>query len=110
MSGNLVHIDDGDKTMLYLKEIVDEKQKPDIVLLDLRLPKVDGMEILRFIKENEFLNDIPVVVLTTSALEQKIIELNGNSPDGYLVKPIDFIKFLELMHSFGLTQFNEIKR
>ena len=72
-----------------------------MILLDLRLPKVDGLEVLEKMRTVECLRHIPAVILTTSEAEVDIsraYELNVNS---YLVKPIDFNKFSELIEAFG---------
>jgi CheY-like chemotaxis protein len=69
---------------------------PAVILLDLKLPRVDGLEVLRQIKANMNLRGVPIVVLTTSADNQdvkKAYELGANS---YIVKPVDFDKFVEV--------------
>jgi len=75
--------------------------KPDLILLDLRLPKVDGLEVLRRIKTDEALRAIPTVVLTTSAAELDVVEAYTRGAGSYLVKPVDFEKFTKLMEAFG---------
>jgi two-component system, chemotaxis family, response regulator Rcp1 len=67
--------------------------RPDLVLLDLNLPKKDGREVLREIKTDERLKVIPVVVLTTSSAEADILESYGLHANCYIVKPVDFEKF-----------------
>ena len=78
----------------------DEKRKsprPDLILLDLRLPKVDGLEVLEEIKGSKDLMDIPVVVLTTSEDEDDITRAYHHHANSYLVKPSDIDKFGEMM-------------
>jgi CheY-like chemotaxis protein len=75
--------------------------RPDIILLDLRLPKVDGIEVLRRIKEDEHLRRIPAVVLTTSGAESDMVKAYEHGAGSYLVKPVDFDKFTKLMDAFG---------
>ena len=75
--------------------------RPDLILLDLRLPKVDGLEVLRRIKADAELKRIPTVVLTTSAAEADMVQAYENGAGSYLVKPVDFEKFTKLMEAFG---------
>jgi CheY-like chemotaxis protein len=74
---------------------------PDIILLDLRLPKVDGLEVLKRLKEDKELKHIPTVVLTTSSAESDMVNAYENGAGSYLVKPVDFDKFTKLMDAFG---------
>lgn len=98
------HVLDGEEALKFLRKEGEYKDSytPDIVLLDLKLPKVDGHEVLREIKQDKELQKIPVVVLTTSRAEAdrlKAYELKANS---YLVKPIDFTKFKEMVSDLSL--------
>jgi len=77
-------------------------QKPKVVLLDLKLPKVDGLEVLRKIKSDERTKDIPVVVLTSSKEEQDRIESYKLGVNSYIVKPVDFGQFTEAVSELGL--------
>jgi two-component system response regulator len=77
-------------------------QSPRLILLDLKLPKVDGLEVLRKIKANETTRTIPVVVLTSSREERDIIESYNLGVNSYLVKPIDFEQFTEAVRDVGL--------
>ncbi len=76
-------------------------RRPHLNLLDLRLPKIDGVEVLREIKADDELRRIPVVVLTTSEAERDIARAYGNHANSYLVKPVDFDKFAQLMRDLG---------
>jgi CheY-like chemotaxis protein len=76
--------------------------KPKVVLLDLKLPKVDGLEVLRNLKSNPKTQTIPVVVLTTSKQESDIIESYRLGVNSYIVKPVDFEKFVESVRDLGL--------
>lgn len=64
IANKIVHLEDGEAAINYLKDS-EHGNKPQIILLDLRLPKIDGLEVLKFIKDNPGLNNIPVVILTT---------------------------------------------
>ena len=75
--------------------------RPDVILLDLRLPKVDGLEVLRQIKADEVLQGIPVVILTTSSADRDITQAYNHSANSYLVKPVSFEQFSQLMVDLG---------
>jgi two-component system, response regulator len=76
-----------------------------VVLLDLRLPKVSGLDVLREIKTNNDLRTIPVVILTTSTAERDVVSAYAQHANSYLVKPVDFVAFTRLMHDLGLYWF-----
>lgn len=72
-----------------------------MILLDLRLPRVDGLEVLRMIKENEELKNIPVIILTTSEAERDVTRAYENHVNSYLVKPVGYEEFSNLMNDLG---------
>ena len=76
--------------------------RPKLILLDLKLPKVDGIEVLRQIKADERTRSIPVVVLTSSAEETDIVRSYRLGVNSYIVKPVDFSRFSEVVASAGL--------
>lgn len=78
------------------------KHQPKVVLLDLKLPKVSGLEVLKKIKEDEQTRLIPVVVLTSSQEEKDMIESYRLGVNSYIVKPVDFDKFMEAVGQLGL--------
>jgi CheY-like chemotaxis protein len=80
----------------------DINHKPRVVLLDLKLPKVDGLEVLRKIKSDKRTKDIPVVVLTSSKEEQDRIESYRLGVNSYIVKPVDFTQFSKAVSGLGL--------
>jgi CheY-like chemotaxis protein len=96
----LVHTAKGEEAMEYLKS--ETSEKPCLILLDLDMPKTNGVEFLRIIKADETLKKIPVVVLTASSEEQDVIETFKPGVAGYIVKPVDYIKFLEVMRKVSL--------
>jgi len=73
--------------------------KPDIILLDLNLPRKDGREVLKEIKENDNFKYIPIVVLTTSSSKEDVIKTYGNHANCYITKPVDFDRFLKVIRS-----------
>ncbi|NQE06138.1 putative methanogenesis regulatory protein FilR2 [ANME-1 cluster archaeon GoMg1] len=97
---------DGGEALDYLfrrGEYVDEGKspRPDLILLDLRLPKIDGLEVLKEIKQSEELRGIPVVILTTSESETDMARAYHQYVNSYLVKPVDFTKFNEMISDLG---------
>jgi CheY-like chemotaxis protein len=79
----------------------EKSPRPHVVLLDLRLPKVDGLEVLREIRASPLVQDIPVVVLTTSSAERDIMGAYKRHANSFVVKPVDFSKFTQLMDELG---------
>jgi len=106
VANRIVHVADGQAALDYLfrrNQYADPaaSPRPNIILLDLRLPKVDGLEVLRQIKEDDELKRIPIVVLTTSGAESDMVNAYTRGAGSYLVKPVDFDKFTKLMDTFG---------
>ncbi len=75
---------------------------PKLVLLDLKLPRIDGHEVLKRIKGDPRTSSIPVVVLTSSAEEKDVMKTYRTGANSYIVKPVDFDKFLEMVSQVGL--------
>lgn len=75
---------------------------PAVILLDIKMPKVDGLEVLRRIKSDEHLRMIPVVMLTSSREEKDLVESYRLGVNAYVVKPVDFDKFVEAVSEIGL--------
>ena len=100
------HFLDGQSALDYLfqrGEFVNRKDnaRPHVILLDLRLPRVDGIDVLKAIKEDDNLKTIPVVVLTTSEAEKDVAKAYYNHANSYLVKPVGFDEFKRLMDDLG---------
>ncbi len=91
---------------LYKRGAYSDVKRPDIILLDLNLPRKDGREVLEEIKSNEDLRKIPVVVLTTSDAEKDILRAYDLSVNCYVTKPVDFNQFIDIIkkvEEFWLT-------
>jgi CheY-like chemotaxis protein len=84
---------------LYRRGRFADRERPDVVLLDLKLPKVDGHEVLRQVKSDENLKLIPVVVLTTSTAEVDKGKAYANHANSYITKPLNFDDFQDMMDS-----------
>jgi len=108
ISNHLSHVEDGVEAMAFLNRQGQyaDAARPDLILLDLNLPRKDGREVLAEIKQHPRFKSIPVVVLTTSRAEQDVLrsyELHANC---YITKPVDFQQFLGVVKSieqFWLT-------
>jgi len=107
LSNKVMVINDGAEALDYIfaqGEYDDRNMEniPQLILLDLKLPKVHGLEVLRQIKSNEMTKVIPVVVLTSSTEEKDVIESYKLGVNSYIAKPVDFDKFLKAAEEIGL--------
>jgi CheY-like chemotaxis protein len=95
---------DGEAALAYLHGINGDggNARPKVVLLDLKLPKLDGLQVLRDIRSREELRTLPVVILTSSREERDVVESYDLGVNSYIVKPIDFDKFVETVQALGL--------
>jgi CheY-like chemotaxis protein len=96
----LVHTLDGEEALEHLRN--NGNKKPCVILLDLNMPKMNGIEFLKIIKADDELKKIPIVVLTTSEDIQDKFETFGLSVAGYIVKPADYQKFVEAIRTVNL--------
>lgn len=98
---NLNVVEDGVEALLYLRRIGKyvTATQPDLILLDLNLPKKDGCEVLTEIKADEALKRIPVVILTTSQSEEDILKVYNLNANCYITKPVDFERFVKIVQS-----------
>ena len=94
VSNTLTIVGDGVEAMEHLRS---DAQRPDLVLLDLNLPRKDGREVLAEIKGDPALRSIPVVVLTTSKAEEDILRSYDLHANAYVTKPVDFNRFIEVV-------------
>jgi CheY-like chemotaxis protein len=106
LANNLVWVKDGVEALdfIFCRGQYENRANltPRLILLDLKLPKVDGIEVLRTIKSDPKTRTIPVVMLTSSHEERDIIESYQLGVNSYIVKPVDFDKFLEMVSQVGL--------
>ena len=96
----LVHSGNGEEALAYLRDWSNEK--PCVILLDLNMPRMNGVEFLKVVKADTDLRKIPVVVLTTSREESDIVESFQLSVAGYIVKPVDYRNFVEAIRTIDL--------
>jgi CheY-like chemotaxis protein len=106
IANRIRHFVDGQAALDYLlrrNEYTDpdSSPRPHMVLLDLRLPRVDGLEVLKVIKETDELKNIPVIILTTSEADRDMIRAYDHHVNSYLVKPVGFDDFNKLMNDLG---------
>ncbi len=92
---SIVHSVNGEEAMNYLTN--PSTEKPFVILLDLNMPKMNGIEFLKAIKAHPELKTIPIVVLTTSKEKRDILESFELGAAGYMVKPVDYSKFVEIL-------------
>ena len=106
VANQIYQVTDGEVALAYLFRRGDyadpaKSPRPHVILLDLRLPKIDGLEVLKEIKSSPDLEKIPVIILTTSAAEQDVTRAYAAHANSYLVKPVDFENFTSLMKELG---------
>jgi CheY-like chemotaxis protein len=98
--GTLHVVSDGAEALEFLRKEGEfaSAPTPDLVLLDLNLPRVDGREVLASVKSDKELRRIPIVVLTTSEAEEDVLRSYALHANAYVTKPVDFERFLEVIH------------
>jgi len=110
VANRIVHVEDGESALDYMFQrgrfaAPDAAPRPHLILLDLRLPRVDGLEVLKTLKSHGETKRIPVVVLTTSDAERDVAMAYERHANSYLVKPVNFVKFMELTKELGFYWF-----
>ncbi len=103
IANDLYHVCDGEEARdyLYRQNNYEDPQgspRPDIILLDLRMPKIDGLEVLEEVKGEPDLQLIPIIVLTTSQADSDVRAAYKNRANSYLVKPVDFDNLTKMLH------------
>jgi two-component system response regulator len=96
---------DGEEALRYLERSKDGNAWPGLILLDLKLPKISGLQILEIIKTDHDLRRIPVVVLTSSEEAKDVDECYRLGANSYIVKPVDFKRFVEALRTLGFYWF-----
>jgi CheY-like chemotaxis protein len=107
LTNNILVVKDGERALDFIFSRGEVKEKninsrPRLILLDLKLPKVDGLEVLKTIKSDDVAKIIPVVVLTSSKEESDLIKSYQLGVNSYIVKPVDFDKFVKAVGDLGL--------
>lgn len=100
LANSLVHVEDGQEALDYLFN--DQNEMPNLILLDLKMPRIDGLQVLRTLKEHAEKKVIPVVILTSSKEEKDIVESYKLGVNAYIVKPVDFDQFVKAVTQLGL--------
>ncbi len=106
LADHLIHLTDGQAALDFLfgtgiYEGRDVNQQPKVILLDLKLPKVNGIEVLRELRANKRMKCIPVVILTSSREERDISEAYNLGANSYVVKPMNFQSYLDVIGNMG---------
>ena len=111
IANNLYIVSDGENALAFLRKESNfrDKPRPDLILLDLNLPKIDGREILEEIKNDDKLKQIPVVILTTSESKEDITEMYKLHANCYITKPVDINQFIKVVQSIGDFWFSIVK-
>jgi CheY-like chemotaxis protein len=100
VTNSVIHSVNGEEAIKYLTD--PDKEKPFVILLDLNMPKMNGIEFLKIIKANTNLKMIPVIVLTTSREKRDVLDSFELGAAGYMVKPVDYAKFVEVLSTVML--------
>ncbi len=101
LANNLLHVQDGEEALNFLLNDSNSTM-PKVILLDLKMPKVDGIQVLQELKSHPEKKMIPVVVLTSSKEERDIVESYRLGVNAYIVKPVEFDKFVKAITDIGL--------
>lgn len=100
LSNPLAHATNGEEALDYLRNV--ENARPCVILLDLNMPRMNGVEFMKAVKADSVLKKIPIVVLTTSRDDRDIVESYKLSAAGYIVKPVDYKKFVEAIRTIDV--------
>lgn len=111
IKNNMYVAEDGERALdfLYRRNEFEAAVRPDLILLDLNLPKMDGRAVLKEIKEDPNLRRIPVVVLTTSEASEDIVRTYDLHANSYITKPVDFEQFIKVVRTIEDFWFSVVK-
>jgi CheY-like chemotaxis protein len=106
LANTVVVVRDGEEALQYLRREGSYQNRPEghpaVILLDLKMPKLDGLQVLRAVKSDEKLKTIPVVMLTSSREERDLVASYDLGVNAYVVKPVDFAQFVDAVKSLGV--------
>lgn len=106
LANRIIRLKDGEEALQFLRYEGPfqerRRENPVVILLDLKMPKVDGMEVLEEVRRNEHLKMIPIVILTSSSEEADLLKSYRLGANGYVVKPLDFKGFIETIKQLGV--------
>ena len=100
VTNSVMHSVNGEEALKYLSD--PNREKPFVILLDLNMPKMSGIEFLKIVKSNANLKMIPVIILTTSKEKQDVLDSFELGAAGYMIKPVDYAKFVEVLSTVML--------
>lgn len=111
LGNNLTMVEDGEELLAYVRREgkYSDVNRPDVILLDLNMPRKDGREALAEIKADRALRNIPVIVLTTSNAEEDILRSYDLGVSSYIRKPVTFEKLVEVLRAFGTYWFEIVE-
>jgi CheY-like chemotaxis protein len=107
IANQIVHVSDGEAALNYLFQRgvyadASTAPRPQLILLDLRLPRIDGLAVLKQIRADEHIGKTPVVILTTSNAERDVARAYEMRANSYIIKPLDFSKYMKLMADLSI--------
>ena len=109
VSNRIDLVGNGEEALKFLRS--EDNEKPALIFLDLNMPKMNGIEFLRILRQDDQLNMIPVIILTTSKDEHDKVDSYKLGIAGYIVKPVDYMQFVEIIKTIkDYWTFNELPR